>query len=84
MVSFKGAHFLQEIMRTGVRWSVVAYPMSPHYVEALLLERGVHGNHSAMHRWASRTARSSIQPCITASGPRGVGWSTGQGCAARC
>src|SRR5918992_1385234 len=49
-VSFKGAHFPQEIILTGVRW-YVAYPLSTRHVEELMLERGVHVDHSTINRW---------------------------------
>src|ERR687884_2281186 len=49
-VSFKGAHFPQEIILMGVRW-YVAYPLSPRHVEELMLERGVHVDHSTVNRW---------------------------------
>jgi putative transposase len=49
-VSFKGAHFPQEIILTGVRWYVV-YPLSTRHVEELMLERGVHGDHATLNRW---------------------------------
>jgi putative transposase len=39
-ISFKGAHFPQEIMLMGVRW-YVAYLLSTRHVEALMEERGV-------------------------------------------
>jgi transposase-like protein len=47
--SFKGAHFPKEIILTGVRW-YVAYPLSTHHVEELMLERGVHMDHSTINR----------------------------------
>src|SRR5262245_34788499 len=49
-VSFKGAHFPQEIILMGVRW-YVAYPLSTRHVEELMLERGVHVDHSTINRW---------------------------------
>jgi putative transposase len=49
-VSFKGAHFPQEIILTGVRW-YVAYPLSTRHVEELMLERGVHVDHATINRW---------------------------------
>src|SRR5918992_21012 len=49
-VSFKGAHFPQDIILMGVRWSV-AYPFSTRHVEELMLERGVHVDHSTINRW---------------------------------
>jgi putative transposase len=50
VVSFKGAHFPQEIILTGVRW-YVAYPLSTRHVEELMRERGVHVDHSTINRW---------------------------------
>src|SRR5262245_4081065 len=49
-VSFKGAHFPQEIILTGVRW-YVAYPLSTRHVEELMEERGVEVDHSPINRW---------------------------------
>jgi transposase-like protein len=50
VVSFKGAHFPQDIILTGVRW-YVAYPLSTCHVEELMRERGVHVDHSTINRW---------------------------------
>ena len=49
-VSFKGAHFPQEIILTAVRW-YIAYPLSTRHVEELMRERGVHVDHSTINRW---------------------------------
>ena len=49
-ISFKGAHFPQEIMLMGVRW-YVAYPLSSRQVEELMAERGVELDHATIHRW---------------------------------
>ena len=49
-VSFKGAHFPQEIILTGVRW-YVAYPLSYRHVEELMEERGVSVDHATVQRW---------------------------------
>jgi putative transposase len=49
-VSFKGAHFPQDIILTGVRW-YVAYPLSTRHVAELMRERGVHVDHSTINRW---------------------------------
>src|SRR5215467_13282183 len=49
-VSFKGAHFPKDIILTGVRW-YLAYPLSTRHVEELMLERGVHVDHSTVNRW---------------------------------
>jgi putative transposase len=49
-VGFKGAHFPQDIILTGVRW-YLAYPLSTRHVEELMRERGVHVDHSTINRW---------------------------------
>jgi transposase-like protein len=50
MISFQGAHFPQDILLMCVRWDV-AYPLRTHHVEELMLERGVHVDHSTSNRW---------------------------------
>ena len=50
MVSFKGAHFVKDIILTCVRWHV-AYPLSYRQVEELMRERGVSVDHSTVNRW---------------------------------
>jgi putative transposase len=47
-VSFKGAHFPQEIM--GVPW-YVAFPLSYRHVKALMTERWVPIDHATIQRW---------------------------------
>jgi putative transposase len=49
-VSFKGAHFPQEIILTCVRW-YVAYPLSTRHIEELMQERGVSVDHATVNRW---------------------------------
>ena len=49
-ISFKGAHFPPEIILMGVRW-YLASPLSTRHVEELMLERGVHVDHSTVNRW---------------------------------
>ena len=50
MVSFKGAHFVKDIILTGVRW-YLAYPLSYRQVEELMEERGVSVDHATIQRW---------------------------------
>ena len=50
MLSFKGAHFPQEIILMGVRW-YLAYPLSSRHVEELMEERGVPVDHATIQRW---------------------------------
>ena len=49
-VSFKGAHFPQDIILKCVRW-YVAYPLSYRHVEELMEERGVSVDHATIQRW---------------------------------
>ena len=49
-ISFKGAHFPQDIILMGVRW-YLAYPLSYRHVEELLEERGVPIDHANVQRW---------------------------------
>jgi putative transposase len=49
-VSFKGAHFPQDIILMGVRW-YLAYPLSYRHVEELMEERGVPVDHATIQRW---------------------------------
>jgi transposase-like protein len=55
MVSFKGAHFVKEIILTCARW-YVAYPLSYRQVEELMQERGVSVDHSTINRWVLKYA----------------------------
>jgi transposase-like protein len=49
-ISFKGAHFPQDMILMGVRW-YVAYPLSYRHVEELMAERGVPVDHATIQRW---------------------------------
>src|SRR6266404_707778 len=49
-ISFKGAHFPQDIILMGVRW-YLAYPLSYRHVEELLEEHGVPIDHATIQRW---------------------------------
>jgi transposase-like protein len=48
-ISFKGAHFPQEVILMGVRW-YLAYPLSTRHVEELMEERGVELDHATINR----------------------------------
>jgi transposase-like protein len=50
MVSFKGAHFQQDMILTRVRW-YVAYPLSHRHLEEMIQERGVSGDQATINRW---------------------------------
>ena len=49
-MSFKGAHFPQDIILMGMRW-YLAYPLSYRHVEELMEERGVPVDHATIQRW---------------------------------
>jgi putative transposase len=72
-VSFKGAHFPQEIILTGVRW-YVAYPLSTRHVEELMLERGVHVDHSTSNRWVIKYSPQLEEACHRRKRPVWVSW----------
>jgi putative transposase len=57
MVSFKGAHFVRDIILTCVRW-YLAYPLSYRQVEELMQERGVSVDHATINRWVLKYAPS--------------------------
>jgi transposase-like protein len=50
VVSFKGTHFVKDIILTCVRW-YLAYPLSYRQVEELIEERGVSVDHATINRW---------------------------------
>jgi putative transposase len=50
MISFKGAHFVKDIILTCVRW-YIAYPLSYRQLEELMQERGVSVDHATIQRW---------------------------------
>ena len=50
MISFKGAHFVKDIILTCVRW-YLAYPLSYRQLEELMQEREVSVDHATINRW---------------------------------
>src|ERR1700757_523749 len=72
-VSFKGAHFPKEIILTGVRW-YLAYPLSTRHVEELMLERGVHVDHSTSNRWVIKYSPQLEEACHRRKRPVWVSW----------
>src|SRR6266850_696303 len=72
-VSFKGAHFPKDIILTGVRW-YVAYPLSTRHVEKLMLERGVHVEHSTINRWVVKYSPLLEEAFHRRKRPYGVSW----------
>ena len=50
---FKGRHFDQSVILLCVRW-YLAYNLSLRDLEEMMSERGVHVDHSTIHRWVVR------------------------------
>jgi transposase-like protein len=72
-VSFKGAHFPQEIILMGVRW-YVAYPLSSRHVEELMEERGVLLDHATIQRWVVKYRAQLAKACRRRQRPVGRRW----------
>jgi transposase-like protein len=72
-VSFKGAHFPQDIILTCVRW-YVAYPLSTRHVEELMLERGVSVDHSTVNRWVITYSPQLEEAFHRHKRPIGISW----------
>ena len=50
MISFRGAHFVKDVILTCVQW-YLAYPLSHRQVEELMQERGVSVDPATIQRW---------------------------------
>jgi putative transposase len=72
-VSFKGAHFPQDIILMAVRW-YVAYPLSTRHVEELMRERGVHVDHSTVNRWVIKYSQPLEDAFHRCKRPVQVSW----------
>jgi putative transposase len=73
MIRFKGAHFPQDIILTGVRW-YVAYPLSTRHVEELMRERGVNVDHSTINRWVIKYSPQLEEAFYRRKRPVWVSW----------
>ena len=72
-VSFKGAHFPQDIILMGVRW-YVAYPLSYRHVEERMEERGVAVDHATVQRWVVKYSPLLEEACHRRKRPVWVSW----------
>jgi putative transposase len=72
-VSFKGAHFPQDIILMGVRW-YVAYPLSYRHVEELMEERGVPVDHATIQRWVVKDSSQLAEAFHRRKRPVGRSW----------
>src|SRR5882724_7094659 len=72
-VSFKGAHFPQDIILMGVRW-YVAYPLSYRHVEELMEERGVLLDHATIQRWVVKYSAQLEEAFHQRKRPVGHSW----------
>jgi len=73
MVSFKGTHFVQDIILTCVRW-YLAYPLSYRHVEELMQDRGVSVDHSTVNRWALKYSPQLEAACHRRKRPVWMSW----------
>jgi transposase-like protein len=73
MVSFKGAHFVNDIILTCVRW-YVAYPLSYRQVEELMEERGVSVDHATINRWVLKYSPPLEEVFHRRKHPVGISW----------
>jgi hypothetical protein len=74
-VSFKGAHFPQDIILMGVRW-YVACPLSTRHVEERMRERRVHVDHSTINRWVIKYS-PQLEEAFHRRPPERLGWAMG-------
>jgi putative transposase len=72
-VSFKGAHFPQDIILMGVRW-YLAYPLSYRHVEELMEERGVPVDHATIQRWVVKYSPQLEEAFHRRKRPGWVSW----------
>ena len=73
MISFKGAHFVKEIILTCVRW-YLAYPLSYRQLEEMMQERGVTVDHATSNRWVLKYAPQLEHTFRTQKRPVGTNW----------
>ena len=73
MVSFKGAHFVKDVILTCVRW-YVAYPLNDRQVEELRQARGVSVDHTTINRWLLKYSPQLEAVFHRRKRPVGVSW----------
>jgi putative transposase len=73
MLSFKGAHFVRDIILTCVRW-YLAYPLSYRQVEELMQERGVSVDHATINRWVLKYSSQLEEAFHQRKRPVGRSW----------
>jgi putative transposase len=73
MVSFKGAHFIKDVILTCVRW-YLAYPLSYRQVEELMEERGVSVDHATINRWVLKYSPGLEETFHRRKRPVGRSW----------
>ena len=59
---FKWRHFAPEIIMCGIRW-YLRYSLSYRDIEELMLERGLHVDHTTVFRWVQRYAPELDKRC---------------------
>src|SRR5579864_4076775 len=62
LTSFKWRHFQAEIILLCVRW-YLRYPLSYRDLEEMMLERGLHVDHTTIYRWVQSYAPELEKRC---------------------
>src|SRR5262245_54089877 len=73
MISFKGAHFVRDIILTCVRW-YLAYPLSYRQVEELMQEGGVSVDYATINRWVLKYSAQLEEAFHRRKCPVGHSW----------
>lgn len=68
MISFTGAHLVQDIILTRVHW-YVAYPLSYRQVEERMHERGAHVDRATINRWGAAGGPPRLDTPTPATAP---------------
>lgn len=73
MISFKGKHFLKDVILIAVRW-YIAYALSYRDIEELMLERGLKIDHSTVNRWVIQYSPLLLKSFKAHKKPVGTSW----------
>src|ERR1700752_4025349 len=76
---FTWRHFLFEIMFLCVRW-YVRYALSYRDLEEMMLERGLHVDHTTIFRWVQHSAPELEKHCRPHLKPCNDSWKVGGVC----
>ena len=72
-ISFKGRHFLKDIILMAVRW-YIAYSLSYRDIEELMSERGINIDHSTINRWVIKYSPELLEKFKSKKKPVNKSW----------